>query len=229
MPALASAAWRRACSAFRARGALFGELRRRGVPATSIRMRGRVDTAGWRRALACAATQPDVVVSRNVSGQLVGAAIARRGKGRPRAERAHAGQGGRRARAPRVRTSGAHPPVATRRVDAVIAVTESQVEPLEPLGYRRAVDGGPNGVFDAAADVHPPRVRGRHLRGAGACPDDPRSAIDVFIEAVQAARAQNPGISGYVAGEGREDGAARRAGRAAAASSCWACAPTRSS
>ena len=59
-------------------GPFYGELRSRGVPVTSIRMRGRFDLAGQRRALACAATRPDAVVSRGVSAQVVGARIARR-------------------------------------------------------------------------------------------------------------------------------------------------------
>jgi glycosyltransferase involved in cell wall biosynthesis len=187
-------------------GPLYGELRARGVPTTSVRMRGRADIAGWLRALACAATQPDAVVSRNVSGQLVGAAIARRAKA-VHVLNEHTP----------VRVDGRLVPprphqqalthVAKRRVDAVIAVSESQVEPLEAIGYRR-VTVVPNGVFEAdVADVSPsPEFEGDAFAALCVSGLRPEKRIDVFIEAVQAARAENPGISGYVAGEGREDG-----------------------
>jgi Glycosyltransferase Family 4 len=59
------------------RGALFGELTARGVSAVCVHMRGRTDLPGLQRALACAKLRPDAVVSRGVSGQLVGSSIAR--------------------------------------------------------------------------------------------------------------------------------------------------------
>ena len=186
-------------------GPFFGELRARGVPITSIRMRGRFDLAGWRRALACAATRPDVVVSRFVSAQLVGSRIARRAgarhvlnehmpvttDGRLVPPRPHQ----------RVLTR-----VATRSVDAVIAVSESQVEPLRALGYRH-ITVVPNGVFAAdVADVAPsPEFENEGFAALCVSGLRPEKRIDVFIEAVRAARGENAEISGYVAGEGRED------------------------
>jgi glycosyltransferase involved in cell wall biosynthesis len=187
-------------------GPFFGELRARGVPVSSIRMRGRLDVAGWRRALACAATEPDVVVSRGVSAQLVGARIARRARAR-HVLNEHTP----------VRTDGQLVPprphqraltrLATRGVDAVIAVSESQVEPLRALGYRR-ISVVPNGVFAAdVADVSPsPEFESDGFAALCVSGLRPEKRVDVFISAVRAARQQHPEISGYVAGEGREDG-----------------------
>jgi glycosyltransferase involved in cell wall biosynthesis len=186
-------------------GPFFGDLRAHGVPVTSIRMRGRFDPAGWRRALACAATRPDAVVSRNVSGQLVGSAIARRA-GAAHVLNEHTP----------VRLDGRLVPprphqraltrVASRRVDAVIAVSDSQVEPLRALGYRN-ITVVPNGVFETEVARVAPSPEFEHDGFAALCVSGlrPEKRVDVFIEAVRAARRQNEAISGYVAGEGRED------------------------
>jgi glycosyltransferase involved in cell wall biosynthesis len=186
-------------------GPFYGQLRARGVPVTSIHMRGRADVRGWRRALACAATEPDAVVTRGVSAQLVGAAIARRaGAAHVLNEHTPVRADGR--LAPPRPHQRALTRVATRRVDAVIAVSDSQVEPLRELGYRR-IAVVPNGVFEAGvADVSPSPEFDRHAFPA-LCVSGlrPEKRVDLFIEAVRAARRENATISGYVAGEGRED------------------------
>jgi glycosyltransferase involved in cell wall biosynthesis len=186
-------------------GPFYGVLRARGVPVTSIRMRGRVDLAGWRRALACASTKPDVVVSRFVSAQIVGARIARRAGARHVLnEHMPVGADGR--LVPPRPHQRALTRVATRQVDAVIAVSESQVEPLQKLGYRN-ITVVPNGVFEAdVADVAPsPEFENDGFVALCVSGLRPEKRIDVFIEAVRAARRENAEISGYVAGEGRED------------------------
>ena len=186
-------------------GPFFGDLRARGVPVTSIRMRGRFDPAGWRRALACAATLPDVVISRGVSAQLVGARIARRARARHVLNE----------HTPVMTDGKLVPPrphqraltrLATRRVDAVIAVSDSQVEPLRALGYRH-ITVVPNGVFETEVAGVAPSPEFEHDGFAAVCVSGlrPEKRVDVFIEAVRAARRQNEAISGYVAGEGRED------------------------
>jgi glycosyltransferase involved in cell wall biosynthesis len=187
-------------------GPFFGELRARGVPVTSIRMRGRLDVGGWRRALACAATEPDVVVSRGVSAQLVGARIARRARAR-HVLNEHTP----------VRADGQLVPprphqrvltrLATLGVDAVIAVSESQVEPLRALGYR-GVTVVPNGVFEADVAGVAPSPEFASDGFAALCVSGlrPEKRVDVFVAAVRAAREENAEINGYVAGEGREDG-----------------------
>jgi glycosyltransferase involved in cell wall biosynthesis len=96
--------------------------------------------------------------------------------------------------------------VATRRVDAVIAVSESQVDPLRALGYRN-ITVVPNGVFETdVAGVSPsPEFEGEGFAALCVSGLRPEKRIDLFIEAVRAARRENDAISGYVAGEGRED------------------------
>jgi glycosyltransferase involved in cell wall biosynthesis len=187
-------------------GPLYGPLRARGVPITSIRMRGRADLRGWQRALAAAAIEPDAVVSRNVSGQLVGAAIARRA-GAVHVLNEHTP----------VRVDGRLVPprahqraltrISTRRVDAVICVSESQVAPLGALGYRN-VTVVPNGIFDEEIADVAPSPEFEHDAFAALCVSGlrPEKRVEVFVEAVRAARTRNAAISGYVAGEGREDG-----------------------
>jgi glycosyltransferase involved in cell wall biosynthesis len=185
-------------------GPFYGELRARGVPVTSIRMRGRFDLAGWRRALACAATRPDVVVSRFVSAQIVGARIARRAGARHVLNEHMPVTTDGRLVPPRPHQR-ALTRLATRRVDAVIAVSQSQVEPLQELGYRN-ITVVPNGVFAADVANVAPSPEFEHDGFAALCVSGlrPEKRIDIFIEAVRAARGENAQISGYVAGEGRE-------------------------
>ena len=186
-------------------GPFYGQLRARGVPVTSIHMRGRADIGGWRRALACAATRPDAVVTRDVSAQFVGAAIARRAEAvHVLNEHTPVTANGR--LVPRRPHQRALTRIATRRVDAVIAVSDSQVEPLRALGYRH-IRVVPNGVFESdVADVSPsPGFENEAFSALCVSGLRPEKRVDVFIEAVRAARRENAAISGYVAGEGRED------------------------
>jgi glycosyltransferase involved in cell wall biosynthesis len=188
-----------------AEGAFFGELKARGVSTVSVGMRGRSDIGGMRRALAAAAVRPDAVVTRGVSAQLVGGRIARRAGARLVLNE----------HTPVTPDGGLVPPrphqraltrVAIRRVDAVIAVSASQVEPLEALGYRR-VTVVSNGVFEASlADVEPsPELEGLGFAALSVSGLRPEKRVDVFIDAVRKARQSNPEIRGYVAGEGREE------------------------
>jgi glycosyltransferase involved in cell wall biosynthesis len=95
----------------------------------------------------------------------------------------------------------------SRAVDAVVVVTQRQVPPLEALGYPRGrIDVVPNGLFE------------RHIQGVKPSHDldpdgfavlcvaglRPEKRVDLFIEAVAAARRENASIRGYVAGEGPE-------------------------
>ena len=145
-------------------GDLFGELVGRGVPSISLGMRSRLDARGLRRALGFASPRPDAVVTRGVSAQLVGAAIARRAQA-PHVLNEHtpltpAGQ----LVAPRPHQRALTRLVAPH-VDAVIAVTERQTEPLAALGYRReGIEVIANGVFTARR--RGAGARRRRLRGA---------------------------------------------------------------
>jgi glycosyltransferase involved in cell wall biosynthesis len=184
-------------------GGLFGELLGAGVPAACIHMRRRTDPRAWRRALAFTHPRPDVVISRGVSGQFVGEAIARR------ARAAHvlnehtpltpAGE---------LLPMRHHQFLLTRlmapRLDRVIAVTRSQIAPLARLGYRRErIEVIANGVFDSA---RPPAARrdGAEFTVVCAARLEPEKGVGVFIRAVAAARRSRPEIRGLVAGDGPE-------------------------
>ncbi len=189
------------------RGPFFEEVVARGVPAECLDLRRRTDPGGLRRALAVsAAFGPDAVVTRGVSGQLVGGAIARR------ARAAHVYN----EHTPLTPAGRLVPPrphqraltrLVARTIDDVVAVTERQVSPLEALGYPRGrIEVVPNGVF--AQEVEGVRPSDE-LPGDGfavLCVSGlrPEKRVDLFIEAVGAARGSNPAIRGYVAGEGRE-------------------------
>ena len=65
----------------RREGAFFDDVASRGIPAECMDLRRRIDPRGLRRTLAVAAAfRPDAVVTRGVSAQLVGEAIARRAR-----------------------------------------------------------------------------------------------------------------------------------------------------
>ena len=191
-------------------GPLFGELSAAGVPAACVHLGGRADARALRRALAEAEARPGAVVTRGVSPQLVGEAIARR------ADAAH--------------VLNEHTPLTTDgellplrphqltltrlvapRVDRVIAVTGRQAEPLTRRGYRRErIVTVPNGLFEADVRVRAERAVTRQRLGLA---DDefavlyvanlrPEKGAEAFVEAVWSARDQVPRLRGLVAGEG---------------------------
>jgi glycosyltransferase involved in cell wall biosynthesis len=189
------------------KGAFFDDVARHGVPAEYLNLRRRMDPTGLRRAFAVAASfDPDAVVTRGVSAQLVGEAIARR------ARAVHVYN----EHTPLTPAGRLLPPrphqralirVVARAVDEVVAVTERQVAPLERLGYPRGrIEVVHNGVFDA--DVEGVQPSGE-LAGPGfsvLCVAGlrPEKRVDLFIQAVGEARREQPDIRGFVAGEGRE-------------------------
>ena len=189
------------------KGAFFDEVAGRGIPAECMDLRRRTDPRGLRRTLAVAAAfRPDAVVTRGVSAQLVGEAIARRARavhvynehtpltpsGRLLPARPH---------------QRALTRLVARAIDEVVAVTARQVPPLERLGYRRLrIEVVHNGVFECDVEgVEPSAELGGDgfpvLCVAGLRPE---KRVDLFIEAVGAARRDNEAVRGYVAGEGRE-------------------------
>lgn len=187
-------------------GPFFGELKARGVPTHCVHLRRRSDLGGMRRALAYASIRPDAVVSRGVSAQLVGESIARRASV-PHVLNEHTPMtpDGRLV-APRI-----HQRALTRmvsgRVDAVICVSARQAAPLAALGYPRdSIHVVPNGVFEEAiAEVEPsPELDRDGFSALCVAGLRPEKRVDLFIEAVRAARRSQPTLRGYVAGEGRE-------------------------
>jgi glycosyltransferase involved in cell wall biosynthesis len=189
------------------RGAFFDDVASRGIPAECMGLRRRTDPSGLRRTLAAAAGfRPDAVVSRGVSAQLVGEAIARRARA--------------------VHVYNEHTPVTpngrllpprphqraltrlvARAIDEVVAVTARQVPPLERLGYPGGrIEVVHNGVFEKDVQgVEPsPELAGDGFPVLCVAGLRPEKRVDLFIDAVGAARRDNGAVRGYVAGEGRE-------------------------
>src|SRR3954447_20541365 len=189
------------------KGAFFDDVASRGIPAECMGLRPRTEPRGPRRTLAVAAAfRPDAVVTRGVSAQLVGEAIARRARavhvynehtpltptGRLLPARPH---------------QGALTRLVARAIDEVVAVTARQVPPLERIGYPRGrIEVVHNGVFERDVEgVEPSAELGADgfpvLCVAGLRPE---KRVDLFIEAVGAARRDHEAVRGDVAGEGRE-------------------------
>lgn len=189
------------------RGPFFDDVVERGIPADCLDLRRRLDPRGLRRAFSVASEHaPDAVVTRGVSGQLVGEALARRSKAvHVYNEHTPLTPGGE--LVPPRPHQRALTRVVARAVDDVVAVTERQVGPLEALGYPSGrIEVVPNGVFARDVEAVEPSA---DLDGAGfavLCVAGlrPEKRVDLFIEAVGDARRQNADVSGYVAGEGRE-------------------------
>jgi glycosyltransferase involved in cell wall biosynthesis len=192
-------------------GALFRELAEAGIPAECVHMRGRLDLRSLRRALAIGRDwRPDLIVSYGVSPQLAGARIAR-AAGAPHVLTEHtpvtaAGElpfSGRFQRALARR--------AARGVDLAIAVSASQVAPLERLGHRR-IEVIPNGVFDHEVRTSAGRAATRAALGTAdgdfvvLCLAGLRreKRVDLFCAAVGAARREQPHVRGFAAGDGPE-------------------------
>jgi glycosyltransferase involved in cell wall biosynthesis len=189
------------------RGAFFDEVVDRGVPAECLGLRRRTNARALRQALAVGASfEPDAVVTRGISGQLVGEAIARRA-GAVHVLNEHTPLTPHGRLIPPRTHQRALTRLVARAVDEVVAVTRRQVPPLEALGYPRGrIQVVPNGVFERA--VHGVE-RSSELDSDGfavlcAAALRPEKRVDLFVEAVAAARRENPAIRGYVAGEGVE-------------------------
>jgi glycosyltransferase involved in cell wall biosynthesis len=189
-------------------GPLFEEVRAAGVPATCLHLAGRLDAAGVRRALAEAGARPGAVVTRGVSPQLIGQAIARRaGAAHVLNEHTPLTPDG------ELLPARPHQLALTRvvapRVDRVIAVTARQADPLRRLGYRDVVTV-PNGLFEADVATHGSRPSTRHELGladgdfAVLCVANlrPEKGAGAFAEALLHAREQVPQLRGLLAGEG---------------------------
>jgi glycosyltransferase involved in cell wall biosynthesis len=193
-------------------GPLFADLQAAGVPATCVHTRGRGDIRALRRALSEAEAHPGVVVTRGVSPQILGEAIALRA-GAAHVLNEHTPLTADGELVPTLPHQQGLTRVVSRRVARVIAVTERQAEPLSRLGYRRdRIVTVPNGVFDADVATHADPVATR--RELGLAEDDfavlcvanlrPEKRVRDFIEAVGRAREQVPRLRGLVAGDGPE-------------------------
>ena len=187
-------------------GPFFDDVVARGVPTECLHLQRHTNPRALRLALSVgAAFEPDAVVTRGVSGQLVGEAIA------GRADAVHVMN----EHTPLTPDGRLVPPrphqraltrLVARRIDGVIAVTRRQVPPLEGLGYPRGrIEVVPNGVFERdvqGVEASPELANGFSVLCVSGLRREKR--VDLFIEAVAAARRENPEIRGYVAGEGSE-------------------------
>ena len=189
------------------KGAFFDDVARHGIPAECMDLRGRIDPRGLRRALAAAAEfGPAAVVTRGVSAQLLGEAIARRAKA-VHVYNEHT---------PLTPTGRLLPPrphqraltrLVARTIDEVVAVTSRQVPPLERIGYPRGrIEVVHNGVFEKDVEgVEPsPELGGDGFPVLCVAGLRPEKRVDLFIEAIGGARRENDAVRGYVAGEGRQ-------------------------
>ena len=199
-------------------GPLFGEVRSAGVAAECLGLRGPGlrgpgDPRGLRRVLREARGRPGAVVTRTISPQLAGQAIARRA-GAAHVFNEHTpltAAGELLAMSPRQRLLTR---LVAPRVDRVIEVSERQAAPLVRLGYRRErIVTVPNGVFAADLQSSPDRAALRASVGldeaefAVLCVANlrPEKGAGAFAEAVARARAQGArGLRGLIAGDGPE-------------------------
>jgi glycosyltransferase involved in cell wall biosynthesis len=194
-------------------GPLFQEVRAAGVAAECVGLRGPDDVRGLRRVLAEARGRPGAVVTRTISPQLVGQAIAwRAGAAHVFNEHTPLTQTGELiAMRPRQRLLTR---LVARHVDRVIEVSERQAAPLVRLGYRAGrIVTVPNGVF--AGEVEPRMERAAMRAVLGLEEDEfavlcvanlrPEKGVAVFAEAVARARAEGaPRVRGLIAGDGSE-------------------------
>jgi glycosyltransferase involved in cell wall biosynthesis len=193
-------------------GPLFEEVRAAGVSAECLGLSGPGDVRGLRRALAEARGRPGAVITRTVSPQVLGQAIARRA-GAPHVFNEHTpltADGELLAMRPRRRMLTR---LVAPRAHRVIQVSERQRAPLERLGYRsERIVTVPNGVFASDVTTSVDRPATRTALGLGddefavLCVANLRAekGVDTFVEAVGRARQAAPRLRGLIAGDGPE-------------------------
>jgi glycosyltransferase involved in cell wall biosynthesis len=192
-------------AALRHRGTHFDELRSRGVATVFVAMRSRFDLLGLVRAYRLWRLRPDVVFTSSVDAQAIGQLVALRAGAR-HVTAEHGGAGVPRALHRRLLVRLVAP-----RVDAIVAVSESQVPELLDLGFARdRIRVIPNGIPPPA----PSRTRDAVRAELAAEPGDvvallvatlrPEKRADRFVAAVLAAHVRDPRLYGVVAGGGPE-------------------------
>jgi len=170
-----------------------------------VGMRSRSDPAGLARAYALWRLRPDVVFSSSVDAQVIGQLVARRAGAR-HVTAEHGGVG-----IPRTFHRRLLVRLVAPRVDAVVAVSASQLPELRALGFPgERIHVIANGIPVPA----PARSRDDVRAELGAGPDNviallvaalrPEKRAGRFVEAVLAARRREPNLVGVVAGSGPE-------------------------
>jgi glycosyltransferase involved in cell wall biosynthesis len=191
-------------------GPLFAEVRAAGVPAKCL---GPSGPAAAGRALREAGGRPNAVITRTVSPQLVGQAIARR-VGARHVFNEHTpltADGELIAMRPRQKLLTR---LVAPQVDLVIAVSARQAAPLERLGYRPdRIRTVPNGVFPREVETTIERAVMRSSLGLGErdfavlCLANlrPEKGAAALAEAVAKARVEGAReLRGLIAGDGPE-------------------------
>src|SRR5918999_5880476 len=185
-------------------GPLVEEVRAAGVSADCLGLRGPNDVRGLRRALAEARGRPGAVITRTVSPQVVGQAIARRaGATHVYNEHTPLTAGGDLLAMPARRRTLTR--LVAPHVHRVIEVSERQRAPLERLGYRsERIVTVPNGVFASDVRTNADRAAKRAFLGlddgefAVLCVANLRAekGVEAFVEAVRRARSGRPHEAG---------------------------------
>jgi glycosyltransferase involved in cell wall biosynthesis len=202
-PALAARGFDVSVTVLKHEGRFVDELRDAGVPVQSPRMTSRFDVRGARRALAAVEPRPDVVISQTVNAQVLGHVIARRARV-PHMTIEHAGLG-----LGMTKHRRALVRLVAARVDAAVAVSETQLPELVTAGYRRdRIRVIPNGVPVPVVSRASREVRAE----LGLAPSDfvailvaslrPEKRVGSFVDAVSEANRTESRVRGLVAGGG---------------------------
>jgi glycosyltransferase involved in cell wall biosynthesis len=187
-------------------------LRAAGVPLEVLHMRHQVDLPRLARSRLIRGFVPDVVVSRSVSGLVMGQAVARwRGARHVHIEHRQVGFALSRRRE-------AMTGLIARRLDLVIAVSAEQTGIWRARGYPAGrILVVPNGVNAPAAAGDRLELRRELGIPEGAVVAlvvarlRPEKRVPDFVRAVRAARRINPDLLGLIAGDGAERAAVRAA------------------
>lgn len=193
-------------------GAFVGPLRRRGVPVAVIGMRHQADLRRLYRCPLIRDFEPDLVVSRSVSGVYVGHAVALWRHAR------HVCNDHMQVGMPLSRRREAMMRIIARRLDLVIGVSPDQGTTWRRWGCRadRFVVVA-NGV--EAPEVTESRADLRRELGIGSSAVltllvaalRPEKQVPDFVRAVRSARATQPELVGMIVGDGVERAAVERA------------------
>jgi glycosyltransferase involved in cell wall biosynthesis len=212
LPALAERGFEPRLITLEDEGALFEELRARGLSVTCAHMSGRLDMLAIRRTFDLGRWPPDVVVTHDERSHLVGRWVARRG-GAAHVAADHGGPGFRLKPHRELILRLAAPGFA-----AAVTMSERRVPDLLSRRFRRdRVHVVANGLD--AGTLRPSRSR-RAMRAELGLPAGafvalllavlrPEKRPDRFVRAVARARAGEPRIRGIIAGYGPEEGRIR--------------------
>jgi glycosyltransferase involved in cell wall biosynthesis len=193
-----------------AEGEFFGPLRAQGIAARCVNMSRRSDVRGWGRALRVSASRPDIVLTNDVAGDVVGHVLAR-AAGSAHVSVDHRGP---ELELPHYREGLTR--MVAARLDRLITSTPRKLEQLQrrgvPVDRIRII---PNGIPHHS--LCPSRSRAQTRAELGLEPSHfaavlisvlrPEKRPAAFAAAVGRAHRRDPRLRGLVAGDGPERGA----------------------